>query len=193
MTNASLNQGSSPTLCDENLLEPLAVPRERINFTLTTVNKTSECQRGFKARLSVASLYENRYIRLPNVFSSKSLPIVCPHQPYTETLKRRRHLDGVTIPKRISVEVLLLFVVDVPEVFWSLETRCGKPDKPYAFRTPLEWSLICPRPNSKLNVYVNHVWLGDELLEKQVAKQWQLKRHQPPQRSKACQKEIAML
>jgi len=34
--------------------------------------------------------------------------------------------------------------------------------------------LVRPRPDSKVNVCVNHVRVGDELLERQVAKLWQL-------------------
>jgi len=49
-----------------------------------------------------------------------------------------------------------------------------KPDKPYAVRTVLGWSLIGPRPDSKASVCVNHVRVGDELRERQVAKLWQL-------------------
>jgi len=174
ITNAFLDQGSSTTLCDEKLLELLGVPRERVTFTLTTVNKTSERQQGFKASLSVAPLHENRYVRLPNVFSVKGLPIVCPPAPSTEALKRWRHLDGVTFPEQTSKEVLLLIGLDVPEVFWSLEERRGKPDERYAVRTVLGWSLIGPRPDSKASVCVNHVRVGDKLLERQVAKLWQL-------------------
>jgi len=68
---------------------------------------------------------------------------------------------------------MLLIGVDVPEVFWSLEERCGKPDEPNAIRTVLGWSLIRPRPDSNLNFSVNHVRVGEELLERQVA-HWQL-------------------
>jgi len=174
ITNAFSDQGSSTTLCDEKWLEPLGAPRESVSSTLKTVNKTSERQKGFKASLSVAPLHENRYVRLPNVFSVKRLPIVCPPSPSTETLKRWRQLDGATFPEQTSEEVLLFIGLDVPEVFWSLEERRGKPDEPHAIRTVLEWSLISPRPYSKVNVCVNHVRVGDELLERQVAKLWQL-------------------
>jgi len=68
ITKAFLDQGSSTTLCDKKLLELLGVPRERVTFALTMVNKTSERQQGFKASLSVAPLHENRYVGLPNVF-----------------------------------------------------------------------------------------------------------------------------
>ena len=77
-------------------------------------------------------------------------------------------------PEQTSKEVLLLIGLDVPEVFWSLEERRGKPDEPYAVRTVLGWSLLGPRPDSKVNACVNHVRVGDELLERQVAKLWQL-------------------
>ena len=62
----------------------------------------------------------------------------------------------------------------MPEVFWSLEERRGKQDEPYAVRTVLGWSFIGLRPNSNVNVCVIHVRVGDELLERQVAKLWQL-------------------
>ena len=83
-TNAFLDEESSTTLCDEKFLELLGVPRERVSFTLTTVNKTSEHQKGFKASLSVAPLHENSYVRIPNVFSVNGLPIVCPPLPSTK-------------------------------------------------------------------------------------------------------------
>ena len=83
-------------------------------------------------------------------------------------------MRGVTFPELTSKEVLLLIGLDVLEVFWSLEERLGKPDEPYAVRTVLGWSLIGPRPDSKASVCVNHVRVGDELLEGQVAKLWQL-------------------
>ena len=126
-------------------------------------------QKEFQVCLSVASLYEKLYVRLPKLFSVKGLPIVCPPPPSTETLKRWCHVSEQT-----SKEVMLLIEVDLPEVFWSLEDRCGKPDEPYAIRTVLGWSLIGLRPDSNLNFSVNHVRVGDELLGRQVATHWQL-------------------
>ena len=58
---------------------------------------------------------------------------------------------------------------DNPEAHWVFEQRCGKRKQPYATRTLLGWTLICPLDHRKSSeVHVNFISGGHEMISSQL-------------------------
>ena len=140
-TLAFLDQGSTTTLCDVNLLESLGISGEKTSYAITTVNQASEQRDGRKPKLLILAVTSNETIELKNVYCVDKLTIQ-PHPKLTiDDLTRWPHLQGLELPTIKAQEVQLLIGVDNPEVFWTLDERHGRKGDPFAVRTILGWSL----------------------------------------------------
>ena len=177
---AFLDQGSTTTLCTQDLLAQLGVEGEDANYSITTVNQTTTCRSGKKVNINVSSLDKANTVELAEVYAVDSLPIK-PNPPLVDSnISEWSHLKDLRFPRIPQGKVMLLIGISSPELFWTLDERRGRPYQPYAVRTILGWSLIgSGTKNGNRNSLVNFVRKSDELLEKQVECLWKMDEVKP--------------
>lgn len=171
-TYALLDSGSDVTLCDERLLKELDIRGSPRAFSISTINQTSHIEEGCQVSLTVRSINNSESVCLENVLSVKHLPISLANLPSASAINRWPHLSGISFPKINASQVTLLIGSDVPEVFWTLEERRGKPKEPYAIRSLLGWTLQGPlgTPHATSDFQVN--FQQADLLEAQMERMW---------------------
>ena len=175
VTYAFLDQGSTTTLCDQNLFDQLEIEGENVSFALTTVNKKDGHYRTKKVSLTVAGLDSDDVIKLHDVFSVESLPIKSNRALTKTELNSWSHLKGLHLPK-LSSPVRLLIGVDNPELFWTLEERRGESGQPFAVRTRLGWSLVGAVTTTVERKFaqVNFVRKFDQEQSEQIERLWKM-------------------
>ena len=100
--------------------------------------------RGSEVSLTVSSVVSSESVKIDKVLSVKHLPIALASLPSNTAIRKWPHLSGISFPTINASHVTILIGSDVPEVFWSLEERRGKPKEPYAVRSVLGCALLRP-------------------------------------------------
>ena len=169
VTNALLDPGSDVSLCDVGLMDKLGVVGRPKEFTLTTVNGTSDSQNGFEVSLVVRGIHLHEEITLRRVWAVDPLRLPRGSAPTKEDTDRWSHLKGINLPRIRSDEVSLLIGCDVPEAHWMCDQRRGRRGQPYAVCTPLGWTLMGPLNSYANNCFsVNFVRYDDQVLHQQM-------------------------
>lgn len=171
-TYALLDEGSDVTLCSEELVEKLGAVGIRREFTITTINKSSERKMGVEVQLKVSSLDKRETLDLNKVWSVRKLPISLDSMPDRREVSKWRHLDGIDLPHINEGQVELLIGSDVPEAFWVEEERRGRRGEPYAIRSLLGWSIIGPAGKCTPQGAVNVNFQQSLSVEDQIEKLW---------------------
>ena len=170
-TYALLDSGSDVTLCDERLLKELNVTGSPRSYSICTLNQT-RIEQGCQFSLTVNSIDKSQSVSLESVLSINHLPVSLANLPSESAINRWPHLSGISFPKINAREVTLLIGSDVPEVFWSLEERRGKPKEPYAIRSLLGWTLQGPLGTSNVSSNFQVNFQRADLLEAQMERMW---------------------
>lgn len=74
-TYAFLDPGSSATFCTEDLAKQLSAPVKRTEILLKTMGQEKTLSTFRIAGLEVAALDSNTFLKLPNVFTQKEIPV----------------------------------------------------------------------------------------------------------------------
>ena len=174
-TYALLDEGSDVTLCDKSLLERLNLEGKPTEFSLTTVNKTNAKQAGQEVSLRVQPLSRENQLDLDRVWSVDHLPISIKSIPGQRDLSKWSHLNDIELPRIDATQVSLLIGSDVPEAFWVIEERRGRPKEPYAIKSPLGWSVLGPvsRRDKSESFHVNFQRISNEDILQQVKEIWE--------------------
>lgn len=155
-TYALLDKGSDITLCsDDSVGKNIRVKGTPREFTITTVNQSTDSRYGLEVKLKASPLDGNEMVTLNRVWSVRRLPISLTSLPDRSELGKWKHLAGITLPRIKEGEVELLIGSDTPEAFWVEEERRGKRGEPYAMRSMLGWSIIGPTGKTVLPTSVN--------------------------------------
>ena len=148
-TYAILDNGSDVTLCSNSLVRKLKAQGTPREFTISTVNKSSEKRTGVElCELEVSPIEGNEIIALRRVWSVEKLPISLKSLPDNADVGKWDHLRGISLPTINSGQVELLIGSDTPEAFWVEEERRGNKGEPYAVRSLLGWTIIGPTGNT---------------------------------------------
>ncbi|XP_060596965.1 uncharacterized protein LOC132750912 [Ruditapes philippinarum] len=171
-TYALLDEGSDVTLCSDELVRKLGAVGIRREFTITTVNQSTERKRGLEVQFKVSSLDKRETLDLNKVWSVRKMPISLDSLPDRREVSKWRHLDGIDLPQISEGQVELLIGSDVPEAFWVEEERRGRRGEPYAIRSLLGWSIIGPAGKSTLQTAVNVNFQQSLSVHDQIDKLW---------------------
>jgi hypothetical protein len=136
-TYAFLDSGSNTSFCTESLLRKLNNEGRKTKLSLTTMlgeGAPVECS---VLELEVFDLDHQNRVDLPNVYSTKSLPIRPECIARQEDINRWPHLKGITIAQ-IDADIGLLVGSDVPEMLQPIEVRTRKNGGPFATKTLLD-------------------------------------------------------
>jgi hypothetical protein len=170
-TFALLDEGSDVTLCSDSLVKRLGAKGNPREFTITTVNQTTQRRRGVELNLQVSAVGGNDVIDLRRVWSVEKLPISLESCPTNADVGKWRHLEGIIIPEISSAQVEMLIGSDTPEAFWVEEQRRGNRGEPYAIRSVLGWTIVGPTGKGlKANRSVHFQQTG--MLDVQLERMW---------------------
>jgi hypothetical protein len=148
-TYALLDNGSEVTLCHERLMETLGLDGDKLKFTLTGINGTTEVE-GQSINIVVESLDGSTAVELSKVKTVKQMPVSKGCRPKKIDLERWPHLKNIEIPELVDGEVLLLIgLKERPRLFLPLEVREGGDEEPIAIRYSLGWTVMGPVGGAK--------------------------------------------
>lgn len=135
-TLALLDNGSQISLCTKKLFDSIGLKGQERPLTMTTINGVKHFN-ALEFNVTVKSITGDDVIEM-SVTAVDSMPVSC-ILPSTQDIAKWSHLQNIAFQKPASgnTEVLLLIGVDVPEVFWVLEERCGRKRQPYAIKSIL--------------------------------------------------------
>lgn len=169
-TYALLDDGSDVTLCSDSLVQKLGAKGTPREFTITTVNQTTQRRNGLELQLEVSSIDGKETIVLNRVWTIKQLPISIASLPDQRELGKWGHLTDISLPRIDQGQVEILIGGDAPEAFWV--ERRGKRGEPYAVRSILGWSIIGPTgkldlaANANANVNFQQTLSSEEQIER---------------------------
>ncbi len=149
LTYALLDNGSEVTLCHERLMETLKIGGDKLKFTLTGINGSTEVDSQL-IDIVVESLDGSTAVELSNVKTVTQMPISKGCIPKKIDLERWSHLKDIEVPELVDGEVLLLIgLKEKPRLFLPLEFREGGDDEPIAIRYSLGWTVMGPVGGTK--------------------------------------------
>ena len=171
-TYAFLDQGSTHTFCDQNLIDFFDIHGSHESLSIQTLNGVSKDHSTISCKLRVSDLAKQEYFTLSKVFVVDKIP-VRPNSVCTKLL-RQNYLDGVELHTVTGASVSILIGADVPEMFCVKSFRKGPQGSPVAVETPVGWSLLGPSlsPSFNTNCQVNFVRKSDDEIEKMVSDLW---------------------
>ena len=167
MTYAFLNQGSTHTFCDENLVKTLNLNGPKTSIRIKTINGYSKVYKSILCNLEVSALNNDNSFSLTNVHSIESISLQPNSIPPKRELSQFQHLKDIRFDTIPGTLIQMLIGADVPEMLCGKYTK-GPKGTSYAIKTPLDWSLLGPSMtlSSQANFHVNFLSCkDDELLQ----------------------------
>lgn len=135
-TYAFLDPGSSTTFCIEALMMQLNANGQKVEILLRTMGQEKPVNSYKLSGLEVAALKENVYLKLPDVYTQKTIPVTKENIPKEEDLRKWPYLNGVELTASIG----LLIGVNAPK---ALEPwRIVRVVCPMLYRLGLSGSLM---------------------------------------------------
>lgn len=147
-TYALLDNGSEVTLCHERLMNALDMAGEKLSFTLTGINGSTEVESQL-IDIVVESLDGTTTVELPNVKTVKSMSVSKDCIPRQTDLERWQHLQDIKIPEIKGDVLLLIGLKENPRLFIPLKVREGGENAPIAIRYSLGWTVLGPVRGAK--------------------------------------------
>ncbi|XP_030214395.1 uncharacterized protein LOC115545409 isoform X1 [Gadus morhua] len=173
-TYAFSDPGSSATFCTESLMTQLNAPGQKMDILLKTMGQEKYVSSHKISGLEVAALNDNKFLRLPDVYTQKSIPVTKDNIPKEEDLKKWPYLQEVELTP-INASIGLLIGANAPKALepWKIVNSEG--NGPYAVQTSLGWVINGPLgqedsdDSDTASVQVNRISLGklEEMLIKQ--------------------------
>ena len=173
LTYAFLDQGSTHTFCDENLVKTLNLNGPETSIQIKTINGSSKVYESILCDLEVSALNDNSF-SLTNVHSIESISLQPNSIPPKRELSQFQHLKDIRFDTIPSASIQMLIGADVPEMFCAGNIRKGPKGTPYAIETPLGWSLLGPSMtlSSQSNFNVNFLSCKDNELLQATERLW---------------------
>ena len=144
---AMLDTQSDSTFITDNAARSLGLEGKAVRLSLSTMtanNKVIKCER--YDGLVVRNFEGNCDIKLPGVYSRKSIPINHSHIPCGEMLSNWPHLNSLKhkLVPRMNYEVGMLIGYDCPKALIPREviTAADSDDGPFGLRTDLGWGVV---------------------------------------------------
>lgn len=146
---AFLDPGSSATFCTEELAKQLAAPGRKMEIILKTMGQEKTLSTYRVSGLEVAALDSENFLKLPDVFTQKQIPVTHDDIPKLKDIRKWPYLKEVDVTP-ISAGIGLLIGVNIPRALepWKIINSVGS--GPYAVKTLLGWVI-----NGPLDVSMN--------------------------------------
>ena len=152
----------------------LNAPGQKMDILLKTMGQEKYVSSHKISGLEVAALNDNKFLRLPDVYTQKSIPVTKDNIPKEEDLKKWPYLQEVELTP-INASIGLLIGANAPKALepWKIVNSEG--NGPYAVQTRLGWVIYGPLgqedsdASDAVSVQVNRISLGklEEMLIKQ--------------------------
>ncbi|KAK0142765.1 hypothetical protein N1851_019297 [Merluccius polli] len=139
-TYAFLDGGSTATFCTEELMQQLNANGRKQDILLRTMGQEKPVSIG---RLEVAALKGNGYLKLPDVYTHKSIPVTQENIPKNEDIRKWPYLDEVDLTP-IDASIGLLIGVNAPKAMEPWRVINSEGIGPYAVKTRLGWVVNGP-------------------------------------------------
>lgn len=188
---ALLDQCSNVTLCSRFLLDKLRIKgrMKPASINMSTVSGSSKIETSC-LRLSVSNPNgKGETITLPRVYCLERLPCAPKGAPSLEITQRWEHLKDLEFPTSTPDQIHLLIGADNPSAFRVIETREGNPGDPYAVHYPLGWTVIGPLDHHQSQDAVTHFIDGQQELEEQMMRIWDMEFADQPSSKRALSVE----
>lgn len=147
-TYAFLDPGSSATFCTEELMRQLNGTGKKAEILLKTMGQEKLVSTFKLSGLEVSALTENAYLKLPDVYTQKSIPITKDSIPKEEDIRKWPYLKEVEL-SLIDASIGLLIGVNVPKALEPWKVVNSEGNGPYAVLTRLGWVINGPLRNCK--------------------------------------------
>ena len=158
LTYAFLDQGSTHTFCDKNLVKTLNLNGPETSIQIKTINGSSKVYKSMLCDLEISALNYDNSFSLTNVHSIESISLQPNSIPPKRELFQFQHLKDIRFADTIpGASIQMLIGADVPEMFCVENIRKGPKGTLYAIETPLGWSLLGPsmKLSSQANFHVH--------------------------------------
>ena len=168
LTYAFLDQGSTHTFCDKNLVKMLNFNGPETRIEIKTINGSSKVYKSILCNLEVSALNNDNSFSLTNVHSIESISLQPNSIPPKREVSQFQHLKDIRFDTIPGTSIQMLIGADVPEIFCVGNIRTDPKGTPYAIETALGWSLLGPSMTLSFlaNFYVNFLSCkDDELLQ----------------------------
>lgn len=142
-TYAFLDGGSSTTFCTESLMHQLNIVGRKQIILLKTMGQTKTVPSHKINGLEVAALESDMFIKLPDVYTHKSIPFAKENIPKMEDIKRWSYLEEVDL-NPINANIGLLIGVNAPRAMEPWKVINSQGSGPYAVKTLLGWVISGP-------------------------------------------------
>lgn len=166
-TYAFLDPGSSATFCTEALMAQLNATGKKVEILLKTMGQERPVTSYKLSGLEVAALKENTYLKLPDVYTQKSIPVTKDNIPKKEDLRKWPYLRDVDLTP-IDASIGLLIGVNAPKALEPWRIINSEGSGPYAVKTRLGWVINGPLSQSMdgdgydtTSVQVNRISISD--------------------------------
>ena len=117
LTYAFLDQGSTHTFCDENLVKTLNLNGPETSIQIKTINGSSKVYKSILCDLEVSALNNDNSFALTNVHSIESISLQSNSIPPKRELSQFQHLKDIRFDTIPDASIQMLIGVDVPEMF----------------------------------------------------------------------------
>ena len=117
MTYTFLDQGSTHTFCDENLVKTLNLNGPETSIQIKTINGSYKVYKSILCDLEVSALNNDNSFALTNVHSIESIFLQPNFIPPKRELSQFQHLKEIKFDTIPGASIQLLIGADVPEMF----------------------------------------------------------------------------
>ncbi|RXS50543.1 hypothetical protein ETB91_15250, partial [Lacticaseibacillus rhamnosus] len=142
LVNALLDSGSDATLVRLEVIQQLGLTGKTEMLSMATLNGERRIQ-SCRVTLEVGAVDSVEMQRV-SAWSVDHLPNASGFIPNPEQLKKWEHLNCLQLPAHSDEPISLLIGMDTSSMHWVIESKFGRPQDPYAVRTPLGWMLLGP-------------------------------------------------
>ena len=142
-TYAFLDGGSTATFCTEELMQQLNANGRKQDILLRTMGQEKLVSSHKISGLEVAALKGNEYLKLPDVYTHKSIPVTQENIPKNEDIRKWPYLNEVDLTP-INASIGLLIGVNAPKAMEPWRVINSEGIGPYAVKTQLGWVVNGP-------------------------------------------------
>ena len=140
-THAFLDNGSTSTLCTQELMRRIDAQGEEQMVSISTVNGEQR-KKVSQVNLFTRGIHEDKCLSLSGVLAVRSLPQLTKDIPGCHEVAGLAYLSDVKFPQLETKQVDLLIGADNLDAHEVDDERKGKSSQPTAVHTALGWALI---------------------------------------------------
>lgn len=151
-TNVFMDDGSSPTVIEESLMNELQLEGEVSPFYVQYANGNADCDENSKVTsFFISAAGSNKRIRMEHVHTVMKLDLPTQAVDVKELKLKYRYLSDVPLRNLKNTKPRLLIGLEHAHLLMSLEVRARDEHEPVAARTKLGWVVFGKQNNGTYN------------------------------------------